>query len=58
MENEAKMENEADEAQKKDTGPVWMYRQGESKLFDDAASVPKREGWTDSPAKVKSENSN
>ena len=31
---------------------VWMYRDGESHCFDNAKSVPKNEGWVDSPAKV------
>lgn len=31
---------------------VWMYRDGESRLFDSAEAVPTGEGWVDSPAKV------
>lgn len=34
-------------------GPVWMYREGESKLFASPDVVPKSEGWVDSPAAVK-----
>ncbi len=31
---------------------VWMYRRGESRLFDDYSEIPEGEGWVDSPAKV------
>lgn len=36
-----------------DDGPkderVWMYRKGESKLFQSPAHVPEGEGWQDTP---------
>lgn len=34
-------------------GPVWMYREGETKLFNHPDQVPKNEGWVDSPDNVK-----
>lgn len=38
---------------------VWMYREGEAKLFASPDDVPAGEGWTDSPtapaAKVEAE---
>lgn len=34
-------------------GPVWMYREGETKLFNHPNDVPKSEGWVDSPNKIK-----
>lgn len=30
-------------------GPVWMYREGEAKLFNHPNDVPKNEGWSDAP---------
>lgn len=32
---------------------VWMYRDGESRLFASPSDVPKGQGWVDSPALVK-----
>lgn len=32
---------------------VWMYREGEAKIFNHPNDVPKNEGWVDSPVKVK-----
>lgn len=32
--------------------PVWMYREGEAKIFNHPNDVPKNEGWVDSPSKV------
>ena len=32
------------------SGPVWMYRKGEAKLFASPDEVPSGEGWMDSPA--------
>lgn len=33
--------------------PIFMYRLGESKRFDNPESIPEGEGWVDSPAKVR-----
>ena len=32
--------------------PTWMYREGESRLFQHPDDVPAGEGWVDSPVKV------
>lgn len=32
------------------SGPVWMYRKGEAKLFASPDEVPKGKGWSDSPS--------
>lgn len=34
------------------SGPVWMYRKGEAKVFASLEEVPANEGWVDSPALV------
>ena len=31
------------------TGPVWMYRNGEARLFASPEEVPDSEGWQDTP---------
>lgn len=31
---------------------VWMYREGEARLFASPETVPASEGWVDSPDKV------
>ena len=34
------------------SGPVWMYRKGEAKIFASPEEIPANEGWVDSPALV------
>jgi hypothetical protein len=34
------------------SGPVFMYRKGEAKIFASPNAVPSGEGWVDSPAKA------
>lgn len=34
------------------SGPVWMYRSGEARLFASPDEVPQGEGWCDSPANI------
>lgn len=34
------------------SGPVWMYRKGEARLFASPDEIPADEGWMDSPASV------
>lgn len=38
-----------DEDETANSGPVWMYRPGESRLFDSPADIPEGEGWVDTP---------
>ena len=40
------------------SAPVWMYRNGEAKLFASPDEVPKGKGWSDSPAGSSDETSN
>lgn len=37
------------------SGPVWMYRKGEAKVFASPDQIPEGEGWVDSPALVEAE---
>lgn len=34
------------------SGPVFMYRKGEARLFASPDEIPAGEGWVDSPSKV------
>lgn len=34
------------------SGPVWMYRKGEAKIFASPEEIPANEGWVDSPALI------
>lgn len=37
------------------SGPVWMYRKGEAKIFASPEEIPANEGWVDSPALIPSD---
>lgn len=34
------------------SGPVWMYRKGEAKIFASPEEIPANEGWVDSPTLI------